>query len=111
VALYVVVHHRSAPEQPWSNAWLDDDRIEAITTTGEIGDLCAAAKARAEDVFVHRCAWGDPIICCAVRVASVDPLPRREALVRFTSHRVLHAVPPVTPHQGQNSYPAAPPQA
>ena len=28
--LYVVVHHRSDPNQPWVNSWFDDDRLEAI---------------------------------------------------------------------------------
>lgn len=112
MALYLVVHHRSAPKDPdfrWSNAWLDDDRIEAITTTVEIGSMCEAAKKRGEEVFIHRCAYGDAMIACATQIESVAAYSRTEAFVRFKNQRVLIAVPAVKPHEGQSSYAAAPP--
>ena len=104
MALYVLVHHRKAQEQPWSNAWLDDDLLDAITTTAEIGRLCEQARLGDDEVFVHRCAWGSPEISCAVRVGAVDPLPRRQALVRFVEPRRVGVAPAVTPHEGQNHY-------
>jgi hypothetical protein len=55
MALYVVVHHQQDENQPWVYAWLDDELIEAIQTTSEIGRLCQRAKERGERVYVHRC--------------------------------------------------------
>ncbi len=44
MALYVVLHHQKDEHQPWVNAWLDDQLIEAIQTTNEIGELCRRAR-------------------------------------------------------------------
>jgi hypothetical protein len=110
--LHLVLHHRRAREQPWSNAWEDDDRIRAITTTDEVGDLCTAAMKRNEEIFIHRCAWsgGEPVVCCAAKIASVDQMPQREAFVRFHKTRQLHVLPTERPRAGQNFYEAAAPR-
>src|SRR5437879_2791155 len=85
MALYLVVHHRRDEKQPWQNAWLDDDRLQAISTTAQIGRLCAAAQQNHESLFVHRCGWSGiaPLICCGVRVARVSQLPGGSSLVEF----------------------------
>jgi hypothetical protein len=108
MALYVVVHHRNASEQPWSNAWTDDDRLRAITTTAEIGRMCSDARSRGEEVFVHRCAYGDPIICCAATVCRVAAISKSDAYVEFAAARIVGARPTIHPIEGQNSYEAPP---
>jgi hypothetical protein len=40
MALYVVVHHQRDENQPWVNAWLNDELIDAIQTTTEIPSYC-----------------------------------------------------------------------
>jgi hypothetical protein len=104
--LYIVVHHKQDPGQPWSNSWIDDERLGAIQTTTEIGELCKAAKSLGDSVFVHRCQWGDTAhtICCSARVLRVDVIDRSTALVRFTDARRLGLTPPVSPVPGQNFY-------
>src|SRR5437870_8256752 len=96
MTLHVVLHHRRDPHQPWTNNWVDDDRIESIQTTVEIGRLCEAARARDERVFVHRCAWGSnpPTICCSAKVSQIAAIDRRTTLVRFLEPTGL-ATPPV----------------
>jgi cobalamin biosynthesis Mg chelatase CobN len=104
--LYVVVHHRRDENQPWVNAWLDDQLIEAIQTTKEIGKLCRQAKERGERVFVHRCGWleNSPVICCSAEVDGVDHIDKTTSLVRFNAPQALNQLPPSTPIQGQNFY-------
>ncbi len=106
MALYVVVHHRQDTNQPWVNSWLDDERIEAIQTTNDIGSLCQEAQLHGEPVFVHRCAWAEnlPSVCCSVKVAQAVPIDRRTFLVTFADPIPLCSVPPVSPAKGQNSY-------
>jgi hypothetical protein len=109
VPLYLVVHHRGA-DQPWQNSWLDDDLLEAIQTTAEIGRLCARAQESDEQVFVHRCGWagGPPLICCAVRVGRVSQLSGRHAFVEFVGQVSLECSPPLQPGRGQNWYESEP---
>ena len=108
MALYVVVHHQRAENQPWVNAWLDDELIEAIQTTSEIGHLCQRAKERGERVYVHRCGWGDspPVVCCSAEVEDIGTIDRATVLVRFRSATAVGAEPSVNPVKGQNFYQA-----
>jgi len=109
MALYVVVHHNRDSNQPWVNSWLDDERLEAIQTTRQIGEFCRAAQQANESIFVHRCRWGDiePTICCSASVAQVGKIDERTSLVTFDSQQVLNVPSPVTPTLGQNYYMAA----
>jgi len=104
--LYVVVHHGRDSDQRFVNSWLDDERLDAITTTVEIGQLCQEAQQNREPIYVHRCGWADtrPTVCCLVFVVRVDSVDRHTKLVRFTGQQVLNKVPPVTPHPGQSFY-------
>ena len=104
--LHVVVHHQQDKNQPWVNAWLNDDLIEAIQTTREIGTLCQNAKAGGERVCVHRCGWGDlsPVICCSALVEDVGAIDKSTALVRFADARPLNERPSRSPAKGQNFY-------
>ncbi|MDR3460004.1 MAG: hypothetical protein P4N60_21465 [Verrucomicrobiae bacterium] len=104
--LYVVVHHQRDENQPWINAWLNDQLIEAIQTTKEIGKHCREAKQHSERVFVHRCGWGEmpPVICCSAEVESVAEIDRASVLVRFTNVMAANDFPPKSPIKGQNFY-------
>ena len=108
MALYVVLHHQRDESQPWVNAWLDDQLIEAIQTTNEIGALCRRAKARGVRVFVHRCGWGDrvPVISCSAEVEDVGRIDNSTVLVRFKNPVAVGAEPTFIPTKGQNSYEA-----
>jgi hypothetical protein len=103
--LHIVVHHRRDSRQPWSNQWLDDDRLGAITTTREIADLCAEAMGQKEEIVVHRCGWGDfaPFLCCVAEVTGVAQIDKRDSLVTFLP-RPTGVSPQMSPHPGQNYY-------
>ncbi len=110
MALYVVLHHRHDPHQPWANTWEGSttDRIKVITTT-------AAITRRAQEegrVFVHRCGHGPhpPAIVCEARVLRAEVMDRKSGWVEFEPLRVLSAEPPQTPGPGTNWYEAAPQQ-
>ena len=109
MALYLVVHHKLDGQQ-WNNSWLDENRLQSIATTEEIGRLCAAAKAAGERVFIHRCGWVSegPSICCAVRVARTARLPGHGALVEFEDPTLLGFPVSVQPRRGQNWYESDP---
>ena len=104
--LFVVVHHRQDPNRLWANSWLDDERLEAITTTAEIGGLCQDAMDRGEPVLVHRCGWGDfqPLVCCSASVVQSAAIDGHTSVVMFGAQQVLSATPPVSPHLGQSYY-------
>lgn len=107
MALYVVVHHHRDASQPWANSWLDDQRLHAITTTREIGRLCAQALRQNDRVYVHRCACGAniPTICCSVSVQRVSNIDHSTDLVEFDNPIPFNnRPPPVQPTQGQNFY-------
>ena len=106
MTLHVVLHHHQDPNQPWTNDWVDDERIQSIQTTTEIGRLCQDAQRRNDAVFVHRCAWGgnSPIICCCAMVTRVATIDRRTALVTFEGATALGLTPPVQAFLGQNFY-------
>lgn len=104
--LYVVVHHQQDPNRLWANSWLDDDRLEAITTTAEIGRLCQVAMDRGDHVLVHRCGWGDspPTVCCSAEVVQTAPIDERTSVVMFEAQQALDTTPPVSPYLGQSYY-------
>lgn len=104
--LHVIVHHRRDSNQPWVNSWLDDNRLEAIQTTLEVARLCRNAHAKDATVFVHRCAFGGdaPLICCSLKVDTVDRVASSTWLVKFKDQRPIRSVPPIQAAQGQNSY-------
>lgn len=104
--LYVVVHHRKDQNQPWANSWLDDDCIQVIQTTKEIGQLCSSAKEQSQKVFVHRCGWGNekPIISCSVDVERVDSVDKKTSLVWFCNPEATHREPTTTLFRGRNYY-------
>lgn len=106
MALYIVVHHRSDQSQPWCNAWIDDNQIQAIQTTVEIGQMCERAMRNGGRIFVHRCGWGEcaPAICCSAKVESVDAIDRRTTLVIFDDPVTLNDQPTFAPGRGQNCY-------
>jgi hypothetical protein len=105
-SLYIVVHHPKDHSQPYSNAWLDGDRLEAITTPTEVGALCDSARQKRERVYVHRCGWSEvkPTICCSVSVARVDSIDSETKLVRFDNQQLLASAPRVPVRPGQNFY-------
>ncbi len=104
--LYVVVHHRRDSSQPFQNSWLDDNCLDAITTTKEIGDLCAMEKLQGKRIFVHRCGWANalPTICCSVLVAEIDSIGKRASLVGFSNPIVMNLPPNKSPLLGQSFY-------
>jgi hypothetical protein len=103
---FIVVHHRNDPHQPWVNSWVDDDRIEAIQTTNEIGQHCLNAKNKNQRVFVHRCGWGhtEPTVCCNVEVDRVDSIDKKTCLVRFCDPKSIKRDSSTSPVRGQNYY-------
>ena len=105
--LYLVLHHRRDPDQPWSNDWIDDDRIRAITTTARVGNFCEQEKQQGRAVFVHRCAYGGTaaVISCAAEVDRVDKIGDG-ALVTFVNPAQMTAAPPGFPPQGTRMYTA-----
>jgi hypothetical protein len=104
--LYLVVHHQADEKQPWVNAWLNDELIEAIQTTKEIGRLCRQAKERNEQVFVHRCGWLDnqAMICCSAKIEDVADIDNSTSLVTFVNPVPLDLPPPQTAVRYQNFY-------
>jgi hypothetical protein len=106
MSLYVVVHHQQDPIQNWANGWLDNERLESITTTAEISQMCHDAMENGERVFVHRCGWGDarPVICCSANVMQSSSIDHGTSLVIFGEQQVLGVPPPVMPYPGQNYY-------
>jgi hypothetical protein len=106
MSLYVVVHHQRDENQPWINAWLNDQLIEAIQTTKQIGGLCHQAMEHGERVFVHRCGWQEnpPVICCSAEVEEVAKIDNSTSLVRFVGAAPLNDSPPRTVVRGQNYY-------
>lgn len=111
MALYVILRHRGAPRQAWSNTWQDDDVITGISTTEEIARFCKKAKARGERVYVHRCQWkGYPAtISCSVKVKAVAQEDGKTWSVSFGDPEVLSVRAWTMPTKGQNCYKDPPP--
>jgi hypothetical protein len=106
MALYIVVHHRLEPLQTWANAWVNDQKLKAITTTNEIAQLCEEARRTNNRVYVHRCAWGgiDHVICCSACVLRVGELDHKTSFVEFIDITPTNSTPSINPIQGQNYY-------
>lgn len=109
--LYLVVHHRRDPNQPWKgNVWIknDDNRLEAIETTNNVAGECEEAMRAGRLVRFHRCAYAgaDPVVCSEARVASVQRIDRKTSIVRFEDQVVLEQPPAMLPPRGTNSYTA-----
>ena len=105
--LYIVVRHRQDPKQKWANSWLDDERLESITTSPEIGWMCNIAKEKGERVFVHRCGWGkvQPVVCCSAIVLQSDKTNDQTTwFVTFGEQQVLDTPTPIKPSPGQSFY-------
>lgn len=111
MALYVIVHHRDAPEQPWTNDWQDEQVLRAITTRTSLGQRCRQAKSRGERVFVYRCGYASsgPVVSCSLAVKRVAPLDRSSCLVEFTDGQSMFADPPFRAKQGEIQHEAPPP--
>src|SRR5690348_7582473 len=103
---YLVVHHQKDTNQPWTNSWLDDQRLEAIQTTRQVAELCREALSSGELVYVHRCATtlSPPSVCCSLRIATIDHLGSSTWLVRFKDQAPMNEAPLIQPMLGQNSY-------
>jgi hypothetical protein len=110
MAGFVVVHHRRDGDQPWSNNWGDDDRLQMITTTAEIAARCEQAHRTGERIYVHRCGLDarPPLICCSVEVesASYDAMA---GCVSFSAFEFVGLPPSRKPARGENWYEADPP--
>ncbi len=106
MSTYIVVHHKKDTKQPWVNSWLDDDRLAAIQTNGQVANLCSDVHREGQPVFVHRCAFASfsPIICCSASVTSVQKIDRKTWLVSFSNQQILGGIPPAQPMPGQNFY-------
>src|SRR5215213_1272617 len=104
--LHIVVHHQKDPSQPYRNSWLDDERLEAITTPIDTGLLCAQAMKRGERVWVHRCLCpGLPSsVCCSAIVSQAAPIDKRTYLVTFVEHTLINQPPQFCPPPGTNHY-------
>jgi hypothetical protein len=105
---YIVVRHPLAP-RTFKNIWLDDDRLDTITTTEEIGLRCGEAIKRKERIFVHRCGYveanASPCIICSVKVASSEKDESDKSYkVTFSDHNPIGAKPAYKPVKGENSY-------
>lgn len=108
--LYILVHHKSDPNQPWQNDWLDRNvqdpaLLEYIFTKPLLAQACEAERSAGNRVFIHRCRYktADRVICASAIVYSVDPALNR---VTFSEHLPLQQVPPIRAAQGQISYKA-----
>ena len=94
---------------PFENDWFDNDneRLKAIKTTLEIGELCKEASERKQAVYIHRCGCRDPysrpMICCLAHVAKVT-ISNGETEVQFQNQRTLNILPVKRPVRGQSFY-------
>jgi len=110
--LYLVVHHRDRYDGrggQWGNRWLDEWRLEAITTTAEIGELCEEARENDERVYVHRCRWRDggyrrPVVCCSVKVVNVFSEEGDTRVTFKDAERLPDVRPLYSPRRGESYY-------
>ena len=109
MSFYIVVRHRYNPVPSWKNEWLDENRIQRITTTRTIAEKCLELKENGEPIRVHRTQFGSrrPSICCECHVTSVDLAPDGEtATIDFADWKVLNLAPLCSPARGQSCYEA-----
>jgi hypothetical protein len=112
LALYVVVHHRQDPRQPWeTNGWSDDDLLASIPTTVDVATECRDARNTGQWVYVHRCAWdgGPASICCRVHVVR-EHVDRSGSFVVFSDAERLGLPAWYRPKRGENCYHAPEPR-
>ncbi len=92
-ALYVIVRHPQKPNEQgrsqWDNKW-KNGRLESITTTKRLGELCGAEKEAGRVVYIYRCAFKNipPVIICSARVGEVE-YRGNGAVVKFITEKVL----------------------
>ena len=86
--LYIVVQHPKNSPQKWKNIWLDDDRLESITTTRTVAGQCS----KEDTIYVHRCGWKSirPTISCSVRVEKINGSPDRP-IVHFREPKIVES--------------------
>jgi hypothetical protein len=91
MALYIVVHHPSDSQQPYANEWASDGFLRAFQTAPSFVRANKHALREGEQLFIHRCGWGDspPVICCCVKVLEVT-----DYFVRVTPVRFMDETPP-----------------
>jgi hypothetical protein len=104
--LYLVVRPRQNPDQTFRNIWLDDDRLQSIETTIEIGEHCKEAMTTDKRVYVHRCGFetSAPCISCSALVVESSQITQSLYFVKFANHSLIGAVPSFSPSQGTNHY-------
>ena len=108
-SFYLVVRHRQNPVPTRKNWWLDENRLQRITTTRLIAEKCQELMENGEPVRVHRTQFGSykPAICCECKVVDVKLDPNGEtATVEFDNWKVLSLQPLASPARGQSCYEA-----
>ena len=94
--LYLILHHKDQPDQPYENTWVDAWRVSDITTDPPIGRLCEENRF----AYIYRCRWGDwsPCVACSVEVDSVtqeiDDRGIVFSRVRFKNVVKMNDIPP-----------------
>jgi hypothetical protein len=108
MALYILVHHRLDPKQPWQNDWLDKNVpnssfLDYIVTTSTLAKACDIERIAGNRVFIHRCKYKSSprIICASALISAVCLLQNK---VSFIDHQTLNLVPPIQANQGQIHY-------
>ena len=108
MSLYVLVHHRSQPDPPYDNDWLDRDEpnpwmLAYIFTKPYLARACELERLAGNRVYIHRCKFGpaDRRICANAAVVHVDLVSDR---VTFGQHRSMDVDPPRRAKRGQISY-------
>jgi hypothetical protein len=102
MALYIVVHHPSDPNQPYPNEWDPTTHLlRTIAATPKFVRDYADALRPGQRILIHRCGWGEfpPVICCSVAVEQVTPY-----FIRVTDVRVMDQTPPFQPMLGCGHY-------
>ena len=115
MVLYLIVRHRlDKRKPPFKNDWLENDneRLKAIKTTLEIGELCKEANERKHLVYIHRCGcrnpYSRPMICCSAHVAKVT-VSKGETEVQFKNQKIVNIPAVKRPVRGQSFYHAPAP--
>lgn len=100
MALYVVVHHPSDPEQFYVNEWDRNQLLQSFQADKRFVRKYAEALQPGKRIFIHRCAWGnDPAVIYSVEVLEVTPF-----FVRVTDVRLMPDPPPYQPMRGCGHY-------
>jgi hypothetical protein len=104
--LFLVLRPEQNPHQTYFNKWLDGGRIESITTTVEIANLCHEEKRKNKTILIHRCGCENlsPVICCSASVIQIDQIDANLCRVIFGEQQSLDLQPPIPPLPGQSFY-------